>query len=178
MRISIGPAALITAAFIGPGTITLCILAGVTHGFSLLWAMLLSVIITIFIQNTAARIAWTTRKGLAQSSLEQSNHPLIRLLLGLLLIGAILIGNAAYEAGNLSGALIGLKGILSMEKLTFGGSLDWFPLLLGLGVGGLLVVGSFRFLKNSLIAIVVLMSVSFLLTAIMTKPDLGLMLQG
>ena len=72
--------------------------------------MLLSVIITIFIQNTAARIAWTTRKGLAQSSLEQSNHPLIRLLLGLLLIGAILIGNAAYEAGNLSGALIGFKG--------------------------------------------------------------------
>ena len=132
MRISIGPAALITAAFIGPGTITLCILAGVTHGFSLLWAMLLSVIITIFIQNTAARIAWTTRKGLAQSSLEQSNHPVIRLLLGLLLIGAILIGNAAYEAGNLSGALIGLKGILSMETLTFGGSLDWFPLLLGL----------------------------------------------
>ena len=178
MRISIGPAALITAAFIGPGTITLCVLAGVTHGFSLLWAMLLSVIITIFIQNTAARIAWTTRKGLAQSSLEQSNHPLIRLLLGLLLIGAILIGNVAYEAGNLSGALIGLKGILSMEKLTFGGSLDWFPLLLGLVVGGLLVVGSFRFLKNSLIAIVVLMSVSFLLTAIMTKPDLELMLHG
>lgn len=178
MRISIGPAALITAAFIGPGTITLCILAGVTHGFSLLWAMLLSVIITIFIQNTAARIAWTTRKGLAQSSLEQSNHPVIKLLLGLLLIGAILIGNAAYEAGNLSGALIGLKGILSMETLTFGGSLDWFPLLLGLGVGGSLVVGSFRFLKNSLIAIVVLMSASFLLTAIMTKPDLGLLLQG
>ena len=178
MRISIGPAALITAAFIGPGTITLCILAGVTHGFSLLWAMLLSVVITIFIQNTAARIAWTTRKGLAQSSLEQSNHPVVKFFLGSLLIAAILIGNAAYEAGNLSGALIGLKGILSMEALTFGGSLDWFPLLLGLSVGGLLIVGSFQFLKNSLVAIVVLMSGSFLLTAIMTKPDLGLILQA
>ena len=178
MRIKIGPAALITAAFIGPGTITLCILAGVTHGYSLLWAMLLSIFITIFIQNTAARIAWTTRKGLAQSSLEQSNNAIIRLLLGLLLIGAILIGNAAYEAGNLSGALIGLKGILAMDKLTFGGSLDWFPLLLGFGVGGLLIAGSFTFLKNSLIAIVVLMSGSFLLTAIMTKPDLGFVLEG
>ena len=178
MRIKIGPAALITAAFIGPGTITLCILAGVTHGYSLLWAMLLSIFITIFIQNTAARIAWTTRKGLAQSSLEQSNNAFIRLLLGLLLMGAILIGNAAYEAGNLSGALIGLKGILAMDKLTFGGSLDWFPLLLGFGVGGLLIAGSFTFLKNSLIAIVVLMSGSFLLTAIMTKPDLGFVLEG
>ena len=77
-KLIIGPAALITAAFIGPGTITLCILAGVTHGFSLLWAMLLSTLITIFIQNTAARIAWTTRKGLAQSSLQQSNHPYLK----------------------------------------------------------------------------------------------------
>ena len=86
MRVSVGPAALITAAFIGPGTITLCILAGVTHGFSLLWAMLLSTLITIFIQNTAARIAWTTRKGLAQSSLQQTNQPLLKILLGALLI--------------------------------------------------------------------------------------------
>ena len=145
-KLIIGPAALITAAFIGPGTITLCILAGVTHGFSLLWAMLLSTLITIFIQNTAARIAWTTRKGLAQSSLQQSNHPLLKILLGVLLIGAIFIGNAAYEAGNLTGALIGLKGILSMEVLTFGGNLDWFPFLfLGGGVGVFLLAGSFRF---------------------------------
>ena len=177
-KLTIGPAALITAAFIGPGTITLCILAGVTHGFSLLWAMLLSTLITIFIQNTAARIAWTTRKGLAQSSLQQSNHPLHKILLGALLIGAIFIGNAAYEAGNLTGALIGLKGILSMEVLTFGGSFDWFPFLLGGGVGLLLLAGSFRLLKNSLVAIVVLMSISFLLTAVMTKPAMGLILKG
>ena len=178
MRISIGPAVLITAAFIGPGTITLCILAGVTHGFSLLWAMLLSTLITIFIQNTAARIAWTTRKGLAQSSLQQSNYPLLKILLGALLIGAIFIGNAAYEAGNLSGALIGLRGILSIEALTFGGSFDWFPFLLGGGVGALLLMGSFRLLKNSLVTIVILMSGSFLLTAVMTKPAMGLILQG
>ena len=178
LTLSIGPAALITAAFIGPGTITLCILAGVSHGFSLLWAMLLSVIITIFIQNTAARIAWTTRKGLAQSSLQQSNHPVVKFLLGSLLIAAIFIGNAAYEAGNLSGALIGLKGILSIDTLNFGSDFDFSPLLLGLAVGGLLLLGSLRFLKNSLVAIVVLMSCSFLFTAALTKPALDLILNG
>ena len=52
-KLSVGPAALVTAAFIGPGTLTLCIMAGVQHGYSLLWAMLLSTFITIFIQNTA-----------------------------------------------------------------------------------------------------------------------------
>ena len=48
----IGPAALVTAAFIGPGTLTMCGTAGVNHGFSLLWVMLVSIAITVFIQNT------------------------------------------------------------------------------------------------------------------------------
>ncbi|MGB1971499.1 MAG: divalent metal cation transporter, partial [Flavobacteriaceae bacterium] len=149
-KISIGPAVLITAAFIGPGTITLCVMAGVEHGFNLLWAMALSIVITIFIQNTAARIAWTTRKGLAKSLLSQTDSSLLKVLLSLLLISAIFIGNAAYEAGNLTGALIGIRGVLSLDALTFGGTqFDWFPYLLGGAVAAMLVVGSFRFLKRS-----------------------------
>ena len=173
----IGPAALVTAAFIGPGTLTLCILAGVQHGFSLLWAMLLSVLITIFIQNTAARIAWTTRKGLAQSSLNQVASPALKLALAALLISAIFIGNAAYEAGNLSGALLGLKGLFGENTFLFG-ELDTMPLLLGLIVGYLLLKGNFKWLKQLLVAIVILMSLSFLLTATLTQPNLGEVLSG
>ena len=173
----IGPAALVTAAFIGPGTLTLCILAGVQHGFSLLWAMLLSVLITIFIQNTAARVAWTTRKGLAQSSLNQVASPALKLALAALLISAIFIGNAAYEAGNLSGALLGLKGLFGENTFLFG-ELDTLPLLLGLIVGYLLLKGNFKWLKQLLVAIVILMSLSFLLTAALTQPNLGEVLSG
>ena len=35
---NIGPATLVAAAFIGPGTVTLCSMAGVEFGFDLLWA--------------------------------------------------------------------------------------------------------------------------------------------
>ena len=177
IKLSIGPAALVTAAFIGPGTLTLCILAGVQHGFSLLWAMLLSVLITIFIQNTAARIAWTTRKGLAQSSLNQVASPALKLALAALLISAIFIGNAAYEAGNLSGALLGLKGLFGENTFLFG-ELDTLPLLLGLVVGYLLLKGNFKWLKQLLVAIVILMSLSFLLTAALTQPNLREVLSG
>ena len=38
-----GPGTLVAAAFIGPGTVTLCTLAGVNFGFHLLWAMVLSI---------------------------------------------------------------------------------------------------------------------------------------
>ena len=41
---NIGPATLIAAAIIGPGTVTLCSIAGVNFGYNLLWAMLLSII--------------------------------------------------------------------------------------------------------------------------------------
>ena len=36
----IGPGPLIAAAFIGPGTVTLCSIAGVQFGYTLLWALL------------------------------------------------------------------------------------------------------------------------------------------
>lgn len=130
LQFSIGPAALITAAFIGPGTLTMCIMAGVQHGFSLLWAMLLSTLITIFIQNAAARIAWTTRRGLARSMMLQTSSSWGKITLSFLLISAIFCGNAAYEAGNLSGALLGVKGVFPADILFFNGT-DYLPFYSG-----------------------------------------------
>ena len=126
-----GPAIIITAAFIGPGTITLCVLAGVQNGFSLLWAMMLSIFITIVIQNTTARISFTTRKGLAESLLLQASNPIVKFLLGTLLISAIFIGNAAYEAGNLTGALVGIQALTPGLDFYFGTSFYFLPILVG-----------------------------------------------
>jgi Mn2+/Fe2+ NRAMP family transporter len=38
---NIGPGVLVSAAFIGPGTVTVCTLAGVNFQYALLWALLL-----------------------------------------------------------------------------------------------------------------------------------------
>ena len=53
---NIGPGPLVAAAFIGPGTVTLCTLAGVNFGYTLLWVMVLSVIATIVLQEMSARL--------------------------------------------------------------------------------------------------------------------------
>ena len=39
-----GPGPLIAAAFIGPGTVTLCTLAGVNFGMALLWTLLIAIV--------------------------------------------------------------------------------------------------------------------------------------
>ena len=108
----------------------------------------ISIAITVFIQNTAARIAWSTRKGLAQSSLDQVHSPSLKLSLAILLIAAIFVGNAAYEAGNLSGALIGLEGLFKADTFILN-DIDLLPLVLGIVVAFLLLRGSFQWLKIS-----------------------------
>ena len=41
------------AAFIGPGTITMCSIAGAQFKYALIWALLVSILLTMFIQLTA-----------------------------------------------------------------------------------------------------------------------------
>ena len=62
---NIGPGPLIAAAFIGPGTVTLCSIAGLDYGFSLLWALVLSVFATIVLQEMSARLGIISKKGLS-----------------------------------------------------------------------------------------------------------------
>ena len=55
---NVGPGVLVSAAFIGPGTLTLteCTLGGVNSQYALLWALLLSIIACIVLQEMAARL--------------------------------------------------------------------------------------------------------------------------
>ncbi|NBR73862.1 MAG: hypothetical protein EBT72_06005 [Flavobacteriia bacterium] len=99
--LNIGPGVLVTAAFIGPGTLTICTMAGVQTGTQLLWAVVLATLITIFIQNVAARIAWHSEQGLATVLLSSTGYPMVRTVLMVLLLLAVIGGNAAYEEAAL-----------------------------------------------------------------------------
>lgn len=169
---NIGPGALVAAAFIGPGTVTLCTLAGVKFGYQLLWAMTLSTIATVVLQEMAARVGIITQKGLATVIKEQITSPLLKKFAITLILSAIVIGNAAYEAGNISGAALGITAILGAPSFNF------YPIIIGVVAFILLYIGNYKILERSLIALVIIMSISFLLTAIITKPNLGLMIKG
>ncbi len=97
---------IISAAFIGPGTVTVCTLAGVNFGFTLLWAMVLSVISTIVLQEMSARLGIITQKGLSEIIRTEIKQPVFKILAIALILSAIVIGNAAYEAGNISGGWV------------------------------------------------------------------------
>ena len=176
---NIGPGPLVAAAFIGPGTVTVCTLAGVTFGFELIWAMVFSVIATVVLQEMSARLGIITQKGLSEIIRTEIKQPLFKNLVVLLILSAILIGNAAYEAGNISGGVLGLETILgnasfNLGNLTFNG----FSLIVGIVAFVILFIGNYKILEKILVLMVIIMSLAFLITAIITKPSFTEILNG
>ena len=176
---NIGPGPLIAAAFIGPGTVTVCTLAGVNYGFSLLWAMLLSIVATVVLQEMSARLGIVSQKGLSEVIRTEISNPLFRTLAIILILSAIVIGNAAYEAGNISGSVLGLETILGNSTLEIGAlKLNVLSVLIGVIAFVLLFIGNYKVLEKALISLVIIMSLAFLITAILTKPDLSEVFKG
>lgn len=167
-----GPGVLVAAAFIGPGTVTLCTLAGVKFGYTLLWAMTLSIIATVILQEMAARVGIITQKGLADIIKEQIKNPILKKIAIILILSAIVVGNAAYEAGNISGASLGISAVFGEENYYL------YPIIIGIIAFALLYIGNYKILERSLVILVVVMSISFLVTAIITKPNFGLLFKG
>ena len=168
----IGPGVLIAAAFIGPGTVTLCTIAGASFGYSLIWAIVLSTFSTIVLQEMSLRIGLVTRMNLAEVLRTSIKSIFLNRLIILLIIFSIIIGNTAYEAGNITGASLGISAIINYE------SINYIPVFIGLIAFVILYQGDYKILERSLVSLVIIMSVSFFITAIMTKPDVTNLLNG
>jgi len=174
MKLPFGPGALVTAAFIGPGTVTACTLAGANFGYALLWALVFATAATIILQEMSARLGVVTGRGLGEALMAGTGSPVFRLAIAALVVTALAMGNAAYQAGNLTGASLGGEAILGAQGA------DRRLVIAGLAflAGALLLSGSYKSLERALIALVALMSLAFAGSVLITRPDPGALLQG
>ncbi|MGB2526258.1 Nramp family divalent metal transporter [Flagellimonas sp. SN16] len=169
----IGPGVLVAAAFVGPGTIAMCTLAGVRFGYALIWALLVSILATIALQGMAGRIGVVTQSGLVDVVKGELKNPWARKLVIVVVLGAILIGNAAYEAGNIGGATLGLEQLFPQQQL-----MPFYPLLVGLFIFVLLWFSNYKILERIFVGLVALMGVCFVICALLTQPSISDILQG
>ncbi len=166
-----GPGWMVAAAFIGPGTVTTATLAGANFGLTLLWALAFSIFATIVLQEMSARLGVVTRLGLGEAVRRRFARPLLRAVAVLLIVGAIAVGNAAFEMGNLLGAALGIEAVAS------GPPNLWALLIAALAIA-LLWSGSYRLLERSLMVLVALMAIVFVVTAIVVAPPPGDLLRA
>jgi NRAMP (natural resistance-associated macrophage protein)-like metal ion transporter len=166
-----GPGFLVAAAFIGPGTVTTASVAGATAGSGLIWALILSVLATLLLQEHALRLGVVTRRGLGEALRDRFAGPITRPLMATLVLLAILVGNAAYQGGNLSGAALGMGSLIGLER--------WIWILLtGAAAAALLWTGRHELVTGVLIGLVALMALVFGATAIMVAPSFGELVGG
>ena len=148
---NIGPGPLIAAAFIGPGTVTICTLAGVKFGTDLLWTLLIAILATIVLQSMAVKAGLISRKNLTQIIIDELKNPIIKYGIITLVFLSIVIGNTAYEAGNISGAVLGLETLF----------------------------GSLKFkIDDNIFNLYPIISFSFVLTTVFTNPDVITIFKG
>ncbi len=166
-----GPGLLVTAAFIGPGTVTTATLAGASFGFALLWAVVFSAAATLILQEMSARIGLVARMGPAEALRVSIENPMLRGFALVLVILAIGFGNAAFQTGNITGAAIGLEAAA-------GGSSRLWSILIGASAGVMLFFGTYRHIERLLIVLVVLMSAAFITTAWIARPPIHSLLDG
>ena len=160
-----GPGSLVVAAFIGPGTVTTCTLAGVQFGYRMLWALAFSVVATLVLQEMSARLGLVTGAGLGEAVRARWSGVTRALAVGLV-VAAIGIGNAAFQTGNLLGSALGASELL-------GGSPRLWALATAAAAAVLLWTGRYRAIERTLVALVAVMAVAFLATAVATRPSLA-----
>ncbi len=161
----------ISAAFIGPGTVTTAAKAGANFQFDLLWALVFSTIACLVLQEASARIAIISNYNLGQAIAYRYRDKSIRVLILGLVVGAIILGAAAYQTGNILGAVAGISLISSTSQT--------FLILILAGVAALVLsLPTLQNLARFTGIIVIFMGIAFFTTAILLKPDFAGILKG
>jgi len=161
----------VSAAFIGPGTITTATKAGVFYNFQLLWALVFSTFAALLLQEASARLTINSQMNLGEAIAKKFEGRSSKMLVLFVVIVAIIVGCAAYEAGNILGAVEGLGMIFDVPSWIF---------VAGIGVLAMLVflLDSVHTIAKLMGLVVFLMGIAFLYTALSLKPDWTQVIKG
>ncbi|AWX15441.1 hypothetical protein CEP48_04300 [Mergibacter septicus] len=169
---SSGPAAIITSAFIGPGTIIVSTKAGIAFGYSLIWAVIFAVISLMFLMEMASRVAIITKQDLIQATINVIPNSIIwkRFIQGLMLL-AVLTVCFAFQAGNFSGGSLGLANALGLEQ-------KYVVILMTMIVLLITLLGSSHLLELIMKLFVGFMGIVFVITFLFIQPNVFAILKG
>jgi manganese transport protein len=155
-----GPAFVVGAWQFGPGNLASAVQAGGQFGYSLIWVIVVSTLLMIMFTDMSIRIAVSSRGSLVETVKEV----LGRFTGGLAGLGVFAI-TLMFSVGNAVGSGLGLS-------LVLGGSPVWWTLACTAAVAAILLVRRlYGVIEKVLLVIVAVMAVSFVITAVLSRPD-------
>jgi len=164
---------IISAAYIGPGSITVAAKAGISFDYQLLWTITFSTIICLIMQEIPARINILTGLNLGESVLIEFKELKIRNLIYYSIFISIVLGAIAYQAGNVLGTVNGLK-FLTPDNLQIIPNVDnhyIYVVITAILAFLILSISSMKKIANTLGIFVILMTLAFIPIAIYLEPS-------
>lgn len=163
-----GPAYLISVGYMDPGNWATDIAGGSQFGYALLWVLLMSNIMALLLQSFSARLGIVTQRDLAQASRETYSK-----FINYILYFLAEIAIAACDLAEVLGMAIGLNllfGISLIDGVLIT-VLDTFLLLFLINKG-------MRKMEAFIIALVLIIGVSFVFEMFFAQPVVGDVLKG
>ncbi|MGB5555767.1 MAG: Nramp family divalent metal transporter [Flavobacteriaceae bacterium] len=158
----IGPGFITAALVLGPGSLAIASKLGANFEFQLFWAVPFCVLFMAVFTIVSTRIGVYSNNSLLQD-IRTKYGTWACLIIG---VGLFIVA-ASFQAGNSIGA-----GMVFSELFQTTAT-PWILVFSVLGIALLFFNSFFRILEKIMIAMVVIMLVSFLITLIISKPDLS-----
>ncbi len=156
----------ISAAFIGPGTVTTAASSGAGFEYALIWTLLFSAVACYVLQEASARITAVSGMNLGEAMQQEYGHTRAGKWIIWLTLIAILSGCIAFETGNILGAVAGVTLIHSSI------SVPAVVVTIGVISAALLWKGTIKQIAATLGIIVAVMGFCFVITALLIPHDL------
>lgn len=155
-----GPAFVAGAWQFGPGNLTTAVQAGSGYRYALIWVIVVSTILMIFLTDMSVRLGIRSPISLI-SSIKEELGTWVGVLAG---IGVFLI-TLCFSVGNAVGSGLGMA-------LLVGGNPVMWSVVMTIGVAALFLARNvYRAIERLLVGVVAMMAIAFVASAFAARPD-------
>ncbi len=158
----LGPAIVIAAAVIGPGSVTTLSSMGALYGYEPLWIVVCACFASYFYQEPAIRITCT--QGLAVLDVVRLRYSATA---AKILFVMLLFGTLIFQAGNFIGAAMAMNFFIPQLSIT-----AWTAIMILMGLA-MALASKYELIESFTKVLVLLMVLSFAITAIWSGPSIG-----
>lgn len=159
---AIGPAVIIAASIVGPGTVTTASKTGADWKYMLLWTMVFTPFLAYLFEEPAIRYTLSQKETLFEGIRNKVSKGA-----AIFSFIAIFIGCVAYQSGNYMGAAMALNFLAPSLSIQVGVT------ILSVFAVGMAMIGRYKFLERINMILVGTMTLAFVITMFAAKPDVG-----
>lgn len=164
---AIGPAVIIAASIVGPGTVTTASRTGADWQYAFLWAMAFTPVLAYWFEEPGIRYTLMQKETL----FEGIRNRISKGAAGFSFV-AVFVGCMAYQTGNYMGAS------MALNFLAPGLSIQVGVIILSIFAIAMSFVGKLNFLEKINMVLVGTMTLAFVITMFASKPDIGGLAMG